>query len=250
MDSPETKPGFGSKALFVSSGMMEEVPEYGAWIAKVIGTSLKGSVLEVGCGYGMYSNAYAARPDVSSVLAIDLSADAIAGAEKKPHSSKVMFKVQDAFALTETFDSIVCANVLEHIQDDVSFCRSLLKLLKPGGTLVMLVPAHMNLYSRYDLEAGHYRRYTKKTLRRTLESAGAIVDRLFSFSLIGALGWWWAFKVKGDKEVDESKTRGMLRLYRNIALPLSQMIESLIPVPFGLSVVACCHNRRAHEGAL
>lgn len=221
---------------------MEEVPEYGDWIAEIIEPYLKGSVLEVGCGYGMYSSAYASLPNVTSVIAIDLSADAITAAERKTHPMNVVFRKQDVFEMTETFDSVICANVLEHIKDDVRFLKMLLSRLRPGGHLVVLVPAHQRLYSKYDLEAGHYRRYTRPSLRHALETAGARIDRLFSFNFIGALGWWWAFKLKGSREIDETRTRQMLQTYRNVVLPVSKIIERFVPMPFGLSVVGCCRN--------
>ena len=64
----------------------------------------------------------------------------------------------------ERFDAILYIDVLEHIADDRSELSRAATHLKPGGHLVVLSPAHIWLFSRFDASIGHYRRYTKKTL--------------------------------------------------------------------------------------
>jgi 2-polyprenyl-3-methyl-5-hydroxy-6-metoxy-1,4-benzoquinol methylase len=65
---------------------------------------------------------------------------------------------------SEVFDAVLYVDVLEHIADDLSELRRAAVHLRPGGVLVILVPAHPRLYSAFDAAIGHYRRYTKSML--------------------------------------------------------------------------------------
>src|SRR5262249_7445355 len=93
------------------------------------------------------------------------------------------------------FDSAICDNVLEHIEDDVGALRSIASLLEPGATLALLVPAHQALYGRYDAIDGHVRRYNKRSVRRLLEAAGFEPQGLRYFNVVGAVGWWVQYKL-------------------------------------------------------
>lgn len=218
---------------------------YGDWIAEVCGTHLHGHVLEVGCGHGAYSSAIARLQSVTRVTAVDLQQEAITAAMHGHHDPKVSFVCADIFTLpARQFDSVMCANVLEHIEDEHAFVQQLLHLLRPGGSLVILVPAHENLYSSYDLLAGHYRRYTATTLQSVLVTHGVRCDRLFYFNAIGALGWWFAF-CRGAAQIqskEHGNTRWMIRLFNSVFLPISRSIERFIRLPFGLSCIACLRS--------
>ena len=63
----------------------------------------------------------------------------------------------------EKFDSILSLNVLEHVENDVFALQQLYRMLKDGGTMVLLVPCHKFLFNVLDKKAGHFRRYTKKS---------------------------------------------------------------------------------------
>jgi len=67
-------------------------------------------------------------------------------------------------------------NVFEHIQDDSAALREIRQKLKPGGTLLIYVPAFACLWTSLDEKLCHYRRYTKKTLRRLVEQEGFVVE--------------------------------------------------------------------------
>jgi 2-polyprenyl-3-methyl-5-hydroxy-6-metoxy-1,4-benzoquinol methylase len=83
--------------------------------------------------------------------------------------------------------AVVAFNVLEHIEDDVGALRGAQALLRPGGLVVMLTPAFELAMSRFDREIGHYRRYSKCTLRAAYESAGLTLERL---EYVNAPGCW------------------------------------------------------------
>jgi SAM-dependent methyltransferase len=76
-------------------------------------------------------------------------------------------------------------DVVEHVPDDVCFLQEVCRCLQPGGRLYVTVPAHSWLWSHDDVTAGHFRRYTLRTLRRTMEAAGfAPLYASYFFSLL------------------------------------------------------------------
>lgn len=228
--------------LCESSRMMEEAPRYGAWIAEAVHTHLKGHLLDVGCGTGEYTGHFAALPTVARVTAIDISPVAIALAQQRVPLPNVTFAVENVQTVHGMYDSLVCANVIEHIEDDRQFVLSLKKVVRLGGTLALLVPAHPRLYSRYDREAGHYRRYTKRGLQSLLTAAGLRIDSLFHFNMLGALGWLLSFKILQRGGVQEGRTRSLVRFFNRFFLPVGKRMESSMHPPFGISLIALCSN--------
>jgi SAM-dependent methyltransferase len=83
-----------------------------------------------------------------------------------------------------SFDLVTCLDVIEHTDDDVVSLRELRRVTRPGGWLVVTVPAHPALWSRHDEVNGHRRRYTRRTLRRAAEAAGWSVVRRTGFNVV------------------------------------------------------------------
>ena len=92
--------------------------------------------------------------------------------------------------LPADFDTIVCLNVLEHIEDDTSALRRLRERLVPGGRLVLIVPALRRLYGEIDRAIGHYRRYEPEEILAKLQAAGFEVEHHACFNTIGVPGWY------------------------------------------------------------
>ena len=74
--------------------------------------------------------------------------------------------------------------MLEHTDDDVISLRELRRVTRPGGHLVVSVPAHPRLWSRHDEVNRHRRRYTRRTLRAAAEAAGWEVERMTGFNVV------------------------------------------------------------------
>lgn len=226
--------------------MMDESPSYFTVMCAKMASHIHGHVLEVGCGTGICTPSIARLPNVSHVTAIDVEEAALEEARRHFVLPSVTFERRDLHDLpAAAFDSIVCANVLEHIEDDTRALASLRSIVRPEGTLALLVPAHPLLMSRYDYEAGHFRRYTKASLRPLLVQAGYSVDRLFHFNAIGAVGWFVAFRLLQRRRVSEGQTRFLVRSFERFALPVSRALESVVAPPFGLSLIALCRPNPA-----
>src|SRR5207302_1798418 len=110
---------------------------------------------------GTFTRRLAASPSLRRLLSIDISADAVEHCRVTIAHPSVEFRTADVVTVDGAFDLIVCMNVLEHIEDDYRALRHMLSLLRPGGTLFLLVPSHDLLYSDFDRASGHYRRYSK-----------------------------------------------------------------------------------------
>jgi glycosyltransferase involved in cell wall biosynthesis len=137
------------------------------------------------------------------------------------------------------FDTVVCLNVLEHVEADVQALRHMRACLRTNGRLVLLVPAHPLLYSPLDAEVGHYRRYSRPHLLSLLEEAGFGVERLFAFNVWGLLGWWLNGRVLRRKRLPG----GQLSMFGALSGGLI-WLERLLRLPFGLSYIAIAQPRQ------
>ena len=91
----------------------------------------------------------------------------------------------DAQFKPETVDSVGLFDVVEHIEDDLSFLKNINEYLKVDGVVYITVPAYKLLWSNEDVDAGHYRRYTLKKLNRLLEDCGfSILHSSYIFSIL------------------------------------------------------------------
>jgi SAM-dependent methyltransferase len=141
--------------------------------------------------------------------------------------------------VAERFDTIVCLNVLEHIEDDQGSLAAMRALLAPGGRLVLLVPAVPFLYGTLDRALGHYRRYTPTVLRERYAGAGLGMRHLEYFNLAGMPGWWFVGRVLRREVIPQ----GSLGLYDKL-VPLFRL-ENLLPWRLGQSLIAIGERPRA-----
>lgn len=130
------------------------------------------------------------------------------------------------------FDSVICLNVLEHIERDVEALERMAALLLPDGKVIVLVPALPVLYGEMDRAMGHVRRYTLDDLRGKFRRAGLRVERARYMNLIGAFGWFWQGRIRRRRRIPARATRTFDRM-----VPVVSAIERLIPVPVGQSAV-------------
>src|SRR5690606_40070406 len=91
---------------------------------------------------------------------------------------------------TGQHSAAVMLNVLEHIEDDVAALRSAAALIRPGGAVVVFVPAFPAAMSRFDRLIGHYRRYTRRSLGSALSAAGLRPERLHYVNSVGLVSWF------------------------------------------------------------
>ena len=133
---------------------------------------------------------------------------------------------------TGSYSAAVSYNVLEHIEDHATALRSMATLVKPGGRVILIVPAFMFAMSNVDIATGHVRRYTKKTMRAVMAEAGLEIEKLHYANALGLIGYYAAtsiFKLA-------PKEGPMVKIYDSVVLPVTKAMESVVRPPFGQSV--------------
>ncbi len=128
-------------------------------------------------------------------------------------------------------DSILCSNVLEHIEDDRTVVANADLALKPGGRMIFIVPRGEKLYSSLDAAIGHYRRYDQERLQSLFEDLGYKIEELFTLNKIGVLGWWYRGKVAKQEAIGRFGLKAF-----NVLVPIFKLIDPLLPWK-GLSLV-------------
>lgn len=226
----------------VSSSAMQGASRYFAWQYDLMAGHLGPRVLEVGCGVGEFTRTLLGR---ERVVSVDLEPQVIEVLRNQltghPEWSGVVADLADPELPSrlghQHFDSVTALNVIEHIEDDVAALRSLRAVLPVGGKAAVLVPAHRALYGAFDAAVGHYRRYTTRELAERLHKAGFAVDRCFYFNAVGAIGWWVNYRLLRVTKVGRGTTAQVGAFDRWI-VPVMRRVETIVPPPFGLSVIA------------
>ena len=137
-------------------------------------------------------------------------------------------------------------NVLEHIKDDHEAILELYRCLKPGGRLLVYVPAFQILYSQMDRHVGHFRRYRRKPVVNLLQTVGFDVSKAYYVDSLGFLATL-AYKVVGDRSGSVSSRS--VTFYDSIIFPLSRIVDFLAVGSFGknLAVVATKPAKAPHD---
>jgi SAM-dependent methyltransferase len=136
-------------------------------------------VLDAGCGSG---RTMVDLQRYGDVVGIELSEDAAELARSRGCGEVVGGRVEELPWDAGTFDLITCLDVIEHTPDDRVALRELRRVAKPGGWLLVTVPAYQALWSSHDVANHHYRRYARRTLRVASADAGWQVVRITSFN--------------------------------------------------------------------
>ena len=153
------------------------------WIRRGLrGMPPDAQLLEIGAGQGAVSARLAERCRYVGVEADPASA-AVAQGRVEPHDGSVLRGEADEVVGERTVDAVVAFEVLEHLEDDVAALRRWAGWLRPGGRLVISVPAQPHRFGPWDVAVGHYRRYTRSTLEEALREAG--------FEPIGLWSYGW-----------------------------------------------------------
>lgn len=200
------------------------------------------SILNIGAGTG---GTIPTLEKHGTVVNVDTSDEAISflnssGYEvKKIDGKKLPFK-------DDSFDVLAALDVLEHVEDDSRAVKEWARVLRPGGHIILTVPAYQWLWSEHDETNMHFRRYTKSSLQEVLSEAGSLSSRktsyMIAFSLPLIIGFRLLEKVR-PRKLDKKSTN---------FIPLPQKINSLfieflkaegslqkiIDLPAGTSLIA------------
>jgi SAM-dependent methyltransferase len=138
-------------------------------------------VLDAGCGSGRTLEELVRYGEVRG---IELDEGAAAVARDRGIGEVLEGRLEDLPYDDDTFDLITCLDVIEHTPDDRVALGELRRVCRPGGWLLVTVPAYQALWSAHDEANHHYRRYVRRTLRAAAVQAGWSVERMTSFNSV------------------------------------------------------------------
>lgn len=221
---------------------LTQAPNFNKWMGDEIRPYLGERILEIGAGIGNLSKCFVPRLRYLASDINDNYLDYLRNYSKnKPYLevNKIdVTKSWDFTALKEKFDTVLCLNVLEHIDDDVDALRNIYSVLDQGGRAIILVPQHAWLYSSLDKVLGHIRRYSSRQLSEVMKSAGFEIERtIVSFNKIGVLSW-----IINGKLLQRKKFSKIQLKILNIFTGIFRLINPLLPWS-GLSVI--CIGRKS-----
>jgi SAM-dependent methyltransferase len=134
-----------------------------------LGPPARARILDAGCGSGRNMVELARR---GSVTGIELSETSVRVARERHVGEVISGSVLQMPFAENSFDLAVCLDVIEHLEDDLAALRELRRVVAPGGSLLVTVPAYQWLWSGHDEVNHHFRRYTRRSLQRVAEQAG------------------------------------------------------------------------------
>jgi SAM-dependent methyltransferase len=212
-----------------------------SWMYNSIKPFCHGQILEIGSGVGNISEYF--LNDNSSILLTDIREGYCESLREKFNGSKTLLGIETMNLVDEdfdkkfenyfgNFDSIFALNVVEHIFDDQLAISNCYKLLKPGGNLVILVPAYQWLYNNFDIQLEHYRRYTRKRLELLFMKSNFSICRSWYFNAAGITGWYVSGKLQHHKIIPVWQ----IRLF-NKFVGVFKLFDKIIFNSFGLSVI-------------
>lgn len=236
----------GGKTLAPS---MAAAGNYARWLVSYLSPYLGKRVMEVGVGHGTFTELL--RND-GHYLGVDVDDDLLAairhrfgsGAFVKADLTSPEFV--EAVGGDAAWDTVLCVNVLEHLEDESRAVHNLWRACANGGHVVIFVPAFQALYNSLDALAGHYRRYTIESLRDVVRRERWDVLRLEYFNPVGALGWW-AQRFVRHRDLCSPRVSMQVHAFDRVAVPISRCLNPLTRRIFGQSVL--CVTRKTNQGS-
>ncbi|MGB8932427.1 MAG: bifunctional glycosyltransferase/class I SAM-dependent methyltransferase [Anaeromyxobacteraceae bacterium] len=232
------KDAYGSEIL----GRLARAPRFNAWMADTIRPLCGQRVLEIGSGTGNLTRELVPRDRYVASDINPLYVSTLGSLRPdRPYLDVLHTDVtrRDTFPKDGAdFDTVICLNVLEHVDDDTGSLENIRSVLRPGGHALVLVPRGPGLMGTLDEVLGHRRRYTEESLRAVAAAAGFEVKALHTFNRIGTPAWWLNGKVLRRRGF------GLFQIWTlNLLTPLFRRIDRFLPFP-PLSLIAVMEPKR------
>ncbi len=217
---------------------MAGLSPYNRWLHERFELHLGQRILEVGSGVGNQTRYFVT--DRERIVASDVEPHYVRELstlfEHQKHVRVASFRFplseeEKADLRRERIDTIVCMNVLEHIEDDRNTLKDFQTVLQPNGKMVLLVPSLKALYGTLDVALDHFRRYSRDELAELVRQSGFVVDDIRFVNLPGVFGWWLNSRVLKRRLLPKAQ----LSAFKWI-MPLLRL-EERRPPSFGMSLL-------------
>jgi ubiquinone/menaquinone biosynthesis C-methylase UbiE len=203
------------------------------YLSSKIEPHLGREVLEVGAGIGSVTKKLSTGSNMWTALEPDITMSEQLQLQDLPSNTKIICGTIESLPVDCLFDSVLYLDVLEHIEDDAKELATASTLIRSGGTLIVLAPAHKFLMSAFDYQVGHFRRYSKIDLRSIMPSGMKPVSALY----MDSLGFFASLANRYLlKQGQPSKSQ--IEFWDNILIPISGILDILLRYSVGKSVLA------------
>lgn len=199
-------------------------------------------VLDAGCGIGTGTEILAANSEY--VAAVDLSSSnlealrrKLGGDQSSVETMQLDLEGDISFLHERHLDTVVCLDVLEHVQNDVDLLAKFLQVVQPGGKLLLKVPAMPSLFGSVDEASSHYRRYSRGSLTGVAENAGWQVANCSYMNIFGVVPYFIKSRVL-RRQANFSRTFSpwQLKMLQRF-IPVMSRIDRFIGPPIGQSLL-------------
>jgi SAM-dependent methyltransferase len=217
--------------------LFQHASNWKRYYAKNLKPFIKGDVLEVGAGIGSTTN-YLYDGSQRSWLCLEPDSGLFKELETKIENKELADRCTCLKGIVsdldphQKFDTILYIDVIEHIEDDKAELRQAAEKLNKGGHLIVLVPAHQSLFSKFDAAIGHFRRYDKKMLAPTAPSSLQLkkIKYLDSMGLLASLANKYFLK-------QDYPTLDQIHFWNNLIVPVSRVTDILTNYSLGKTLI-------------
>jgi glycosyltransferase involved in cell wall biosynthesis len=216
-------------------------PHYTRWLADLLRPHLGSNVLEIGAGTGSLLLHLIPR---TQYWACDANPLFVRELRKliptRPYLDVFAVNPADPTSLPagQEFDTIICQNVLEHVEDDAAVLRGIGNLLDEDGKIIVLAPNSPSLFGAIDRSLGHRRRYTRDRLLLLAEQAGMQCVSMTPFNRACSLPWWISGRILRRRRFSLLQVKWV-----NWMTPILRKLDPYLPLP-PLSLIAVIERRR------
>jgi glycosyltransferase involved in cell wall biosynthesis len=208
---------------------LRHAPRYTSWIANTVRPFVGDGVLELGANVGSTTLSLIPR---AAYCATDPNPLFVRELEKlrdtRPYLRAMRLDPSQPFTALngDSFDTVICQNVLEHVIDDAAVLRQCVALLRPGGRVLVLVPQSPRLTGRVDQYLGHRRRYRAEDLQRLADQTGMQVTHVSGVNRAGSAAWWVNQRLLRKRQISLFQMKML-----NLTTPLLRAIDGMLPLP-------------------
>jgi SAM-dependent methyltransferase len=211
-------------------------------------SAAKLDICELGCGTGGNLAQWSKN---HRIVGMDASEQALEYARQRVDVRVEYGRLPDQIPFpTESFDVVLMADVLEHVEEDTAAVEAALSLLRVGGIFLATIPAHQWLFSPRDVHHEHFRRYSKRTLRRILDVRGTEIELLsyynsaaFPAAVIARL--WSKLPGVASGTGDLTVPAAPLNAFCTRVFASERLLLGRVPMPPGLSLVTVVRKRES-----